>query len=145
MRFKSAAMRPNLRWTSWWIFDHAPQRTATSTFQLWHVDRLDSMNVPVNAVSVHVDFEVSDYGTVGLGACEKVHSLYERALVSRCIEREGANSAVGIEQNLVFVSVLVAECFPRNCFVLSLYHCGYRAAPQVAALRAHKKGTPSVW
>ena len=65
----------------------------------------------------------------GLGASEKVHSLDERALVSRCIERERANSAVGIEQNFVFVSILVAECFPCNCVALSLYHCGYRPTP----------------
>src|SRR6266478_7036280 len=50
MRFKSAAMRPTLRYTSWWIFDHAPQCTVTSTFQLRHVDRLDSMKVPVRLI-----------------------------------------------------------------------------------------------
>src|SRR5256885_10289473 len=72
-------------------------------------------------------FDKSDLSR--LGASEKLRSLHERALVSRCIEGEWANSVVGIEQNLVFVSVFVAECFPLNCFALSLYHRGYRAAP----------------
>ena len=66
------------------------------------------------------------------------------AFVGRYVESEWADSAVVIESNLVFVSVLVAKVSPRNGFVSFGDYCGYGTTSQVSTFRTHEQGTPIV-